>query len=414
MIGWLDCSSGASGDMLLGTLVDAGVPLEVLDASVQAIAPEPIRLRAESVSRSGLAATRVRVEAADSTTHRGLGDIRALLSAAPLDERVRDRAGAVFARLAEAEASVHGTTTDAVHFHEVGALDAIADVVGVCAGLVHLGLETLTCSTIAVGGGSVEAGHGRLPVPPPAVAALLRDAPSVGGPADRELCTPTGAALVTTWADDYGGQPAMRVQAIGVGAGGTDLPGHPNVIRLFVGEPVDAAFLAQGSPTPIGSYQGSPTPIGSYQGSPATEQLVLEANIDDLDPRLWPAVIDRLLGAGAADAWLTPILMKKGRPAHTLSVLTDASRRSAILDVVFAETTTIGLRERAVGKVALDREIRTVEVGGQPVRVKVARHDGVVVNAQPEYDDVAAAAAALGRPVKTVLADAIATARMPT
>jgi pyridinium-3,5-bisthiocarboxylic acid mononucleotide nickel chelatase len=371
---------------------------------VQAIAPEPIRLRAESVSRSGLAATQVRVEVADSTTHRGLGDIRALLSAAPLDERVRDRAGAVFERLAEAEASVHGATVDAVHFHEVGALDAIADVVGVCAGLVHLGLETLTCSTIAVGGGSVEAGHGRLPVPPPAVAALLRDAPSVGGPADRELCTPTGAALVTTWADGYGGQPAMRVQAIGVGAGGSDLPGHPNVIRLLVGEPVDAAFLAQ----------GTPAPIGSYQGSPATEQLVLEANIDDLDPRLWPAVIDRLLGAGAADAWLTPILMKKGRPAHTLSVLTDASHRSAILDVVFAETTTIGLRERTVGKVALDREIRTVEVGGEPVRVKVARHDGVVVNAQPEYDDVAAAAAALGRPVKTVLADAIAAVRTPT
>jgi pyridinium-3,5-bisthiocarboxylic acid mononucleotide nickel chelatase len=401
MIGWLDCSSGASGDMLLGALVDAGVPLEILDAAVQAIAPEPIRLRTERVTRAGLAATQVRVDVDESSTHRGLGDIRALLSAAPLDDLVRERAGAVFDRLAEAEAAVHGTTTDAVHFHEVGALDAIADVVGVCAGMVHLGLESLTCSTIAVGGGSVETGHGRLPVPPPAVAALLRDAPSVGGPADRELCTPTGAAIVTTLADGYGGQPAMRVHAIGVGAGGSDLPGHPNVVRLFVGEAVDAALLAQGSPTPIGSSQGSPAP----------QQLVLEANVDDLDPRLWPAVLDRLLDAGAADAWLTPILMKKGRPAHTLSVLTDASHRSAILDVVFAETTTIGLREGPVGKVALDRETRTVEVGGEPIRVKVARHDGVVVNAQPEYDDVAAAATALGRPVKAVLADAVAAVR---
>ena len=385
MIGWLDCSSGASGDMLLGALVGAGVPLATIDAAVQAIAPEPIRLAAEAVTRSGLAATRVRVEVAESTTHRGLGDVHALLAAAPLDDRVRERAGAAFERLATAEAAVHGTTTDQVHFHEVGALDAIADVVGVCAGLVHLGLDALTCSTMAVGGGSVEAAHGRLPVPPPAVAELLRGVPSVGGPVDRELCTPTGAALVTTWATGYGPQPAMRVHAIGVGAGGRDLPGHPNVLRLLVGEDVDA-------------------------GAPHT-QLLLEANVDDLDPRLWPAVLDRLLGAGAADAWLTPILMKKGRPAHTLSVLTDAAQRAAILDVVFAETTTIGLRERTVGKVALDREVRTVDVEGQPIRVKVARHAGAIVNAQPEYADVAAAAATLGRPLKAVLADAVAATR---
>jgi uncharacterized protein (TIGR00299 family) protein len=385
MIGWLDCSSGASGDMLLGALVGAGVPLDSVDAVVQAIAPEPIRLRTETVTRAGLAATRVWVEAEESETHRGLGDIRALLESAPLDDRVRARANDVFVRLASAEAAVHGTTVDEVHFHEVGALDAIADIVGACAGLVHLGIDTLSSSTIAVGGGCVQAAHGRLPVPPPAVAELLRDAPSVGGPADRELCTPTGAALVTTWANGYGPQPPMRVQVIGVGAGGQDLPGHPNVLRLFVGEPVDA--------------------------SDRHRQLLLETNVDDLDPRLWPAVLDRILAAGAADAWLTPILMKKGRPAHTLSVLTDAACRADVLGVVFAETTTIGLRERSVGKVALEREIRTVEVGGQSIRVKLARHEGVVVNAQPEYDDVAAAATASGRPVKAVLADAVAAIR---
>jgi pyridinium-3,5-bisthiocarboxylic acid mononucleotide nickel chelatase len=385
MIGWLDCSSGASGDILLGALVGAGVPVSVIDEAIQAIAPEPIRLRVEPVTRSGLAATRVHVEVAESTTHRGLGGIRALLATAPLDDRVRDRAGTAFERLATAEATVHGTTTDEVHFHEVGALDAIADVVGVCAGFLHLGLDAVTCSTVAVGGGSVDAAHGRLPVPPPAVAALLRDVPSVGGPVERELCTPTGAALVTTWAGDYGPQPAMRARAIGVGAGGTDLPGQPNVLRLLLGDRVEAA--------------------GRHT------QILLETNVDDLDPRLWPAVLDRLLDSGAADAWLTPILMKKGRPAHTLSVLTDPAHRAAILAVVFAETTTIGLRERTVGKVALDREVRIVEVDGHSIRVKVARHDGEVVNAQPEYADVAAAASALGRPLKAVLADAVAATR---
>jgi uncharacterized protein (TIGR00299 family) protein len=391
MIGWLDCSSGASGDMLLGALVGAGVPLATIDAAVQAVAPEPIRVSAEPVTRGGLTATRVQVEAKESETHRGLGDIQALLESAPLDDRVRVRAIDVFTRLATAEAAVHGTTVDEVHFHEVGALDAIADVVGACAGLIDLGIDSLTSSTIAVGSGSTGAAHGRLPVPPPAVAELLRGVPSVGGPAERELCTPTGAALVTTWASAYGPQPPMRVEAIGVGAGGQDLAGHANVLRLFVGEAVEPSHA---------------DPDGRHT------QLLLETNVDDLDPRLWPAVLDRILAAGAADAWLTPILMKKGRPAHTLSVLTDAACRADVLAIVFAETTTIGLRERTVGKVALDREIRTVDVGGQSIGVKLARHEGVVVNAQPEYEDVVAAATALGRPVKAVLADAVAAIRM--
>ncbi|HKE71864.1 MAG TPA: nickel pincer cofactor biosynthesis protein LarC [Nocardioidaceae bacterium] len=391
MIGWLDCSSGASGDMLLGALVGVGVPLATIDAAVQAVAPEPIRVSAEPVTRGGLTATRVQVEVKESETHRGLSDIRTLLEAAPLDDRVRARAIDVFTRLATAEAAVHGTTVDEVHFHEVGALDAIADVVGACAGLIHLGIDSLTSSTIAVGSGSTGAAHGRLPVPPPAVAELLRGVPSVGGPAERELCTPTGAALVTTWASAYGSQPPMRVEAIGVGAGGQDLAGHANVLRLFVGEAVEPSHV---------------DPDGRHT------QLLLETNVDDLDPRLWPAVLDRILAAGAADAWLTPILMKKGRPAHTLSVLTDAACRADVLAIIFAETTTIGLRERTVGKVALDREMRTVDVGGRSIRVKLARHEGIVVNAQPEYEDVVAAATALGRPVKAVLADAVAAIRM--
>jgi uncharacterized protein (TIGR00299 family) protein len=388
---WVDASSGASGDMLLGALVGAGVPLDVLQAAVDAIAPEPITLRAEQVRRGALAATRVHVEVADSARMRTWRDVRALLEAAGLDDGVRDTALAAFGRLAVAEARVHGTEPEDVHFHEVGALDAIADVVGAAAGLEHLGHRgrAVVVSPVAVGSGTVRTAHGTLPVPPPAVAELLRGVPSYAGPPGSpamELCTPTGAALLTTVATAWGPQPAMTTSAIGVGAGGRDPEGHANVLRLLVGE------RATGD-------HGTDAP------------LLLETNVDDLDPRVWPAVIAALLEAGASDAWLTPILMKKGRPAHTLSVLVAGGRAPAVRAVVFRETSAIGLREQALTKHALDREIVSVEVDGQPVAVKLARHDGVVVNAQPEYDDVARAAAALGRPVADVLADAVAASR---
>jgi uncharacterized protein (TIGR00299 family) protein len=385
VIGWLDCASGASGDMLLGALVGAGVPLPTIDAAVQQVAPERITLRTETVQRAGLAATRVHVDAAESHVHRTWRDVRELLEAADLDPAVRDRALAVFARLAEAEGAVHGTGPDHVHFHEVGALDAIADVVGVCAGLVHLGLDELVCSTISVGAGTVRAAHGVLPVPPPAVVELLRGWASGAGPGQRELCTPTGAALVTTWATGQGAQPAMTVERVGVGAGGADLPGHPNVVRLLVGSAPDAVAR--------------------------TSQVLLAANVDDLDPRLWPALLARLLDAGAVDAWLTPILMKKGRPAHTVHVLADPQLRDALVDLLVTESSTIGVRESTVSKTALVREQTQVEVDGHPVRVKLARHAGRVVNVQPEYDDVAAVGAATGLPLKVVLARAAAAAQ---
>jgi uncharacterized protein (TIGR00299 family) protein len=237
-VGWVDASSGASGDMLLGALVGAGVPLVVISAAVDAVAPEHVALHPEQVSRNGFAATRCHVEVADSDTHRTWRDIAALLAEADLPEAVRTRAHATFERLAVAEAEVHGTAPDEVHFHEVGALDAIADVVGVCAGLQHLGLEQLVVSPVAVGSGFVRGAHGSMPVPPPAVAWLLRGRPSYSGPPsapEMELCTPTGAALLTANATDFGPQPRMTVQAVGVGAGGRDPEGHANVLRLFVG-----------------------------------------------------------------------------------------------------------------------------------------------------------------------------------
>ncbi|MGZ4503131.1 MAG: nickel pincer cofactor biosynthesis protein LarC2, partial [Nocardioidaceae bacterium] len=255
----------------------------------------------------------------------------------------------------------------------------------VCAGLVHLGLERLVVSPVAVGSGRITGAHGTMPVPPPAVAELLRGAPSYAGGVAMELCTPPGAALLTTHATSYGPQPPMTVTTIGVGAGGRDPQGHANVLRLFVGEPAATA--------------------------PVTGPLLVETNVDDLDPRLWPNVIAALLAAGASDAWLTPILMKKGRPAHTLSVLVRGDLADAVRAEIFRQTSTIGLREIPLGKTALDREMRTVAVSGGTVRVKIARHEGVVVNVQPEYDDVSAVATANGRPIKDVLAEAVAASR---
>lgn len=374
MIGWLDCSMGVSGDMLLGALVDLGVPLEVMQQAIDAVAPEPVRLFATRVSRNGFAATHVTVSG-HSSTQRSWADLKDRLTGRPRD---------VFERLAVAEAAVHGTSPDLVHFHEVGALDAIADVVGTCAGLDHLGLEALHCSAVAVGGGSVRSTHGYLPVPAPAVVELLRGRPSYGGPVDLELATPTGAALVATLTEPSPRQPPMAVDRVGLGAGSRDPEGRANVLRLLAGEPVPEA---------------------------AGGALVIEANIDDLDPRLWPDVLAALLAAGASDAWLSPILMKKGRPAHTLHALVGHDAAGAVREAVFRHTSTIGIREQAFAKHALDREVHTIDLDGHPVDVKVARLGGEVVNVQPEYEHVRAAAAALGLPVKEAMGRAHQQAR---
>ena len=386
---WVDASSGASGDMLLGALVGAGVPLVTLSAAVDAVSPEPVTLLVEAVTRNGFAATRVHVEVADSAHHRTWREIRTLLLEAALADHVRDLALRVFERLAVAEGGVHGHDPLDVHFHEVGALDAIADVVGVCAGFAHLAAEAVVVTPIAVGSGSVRGAHGTLPVPPPAVAALLTGVPSYAGPEGApatELCTPTGAALLTTFATAYGPQPAMTTSSVGVGAGGRDPEGHTNVLRLLVG----SATATTDAPDDL---------------------LVLETNVDDLDPRLWPDVITAVLAAGALDAWLTPIIMKKGRPAHTFRALVAPELADEVRATVFRETTTIGIRAYPVARHALPRETTRVTVGGLEISVKVARLDGVVVTAQPEYDDVVRAARALDRPTREVLAEASAAAR---
>lgn len=384
-IGWLDCSCGVSGDMLLGALADVAA-LSELPALVASLADLQVSCSSAPTSRHDIVATSFQIAAPADQPPRGLDDVLAIVGRAAVPQPVRDRATAVFRRLAEVEAAIHGTATETVHFHEVGAVDSIVDVLGVCLGLHTLGLDELVVGAIALGGGVVSADHGELPVPTPAALGLLRGSILVGqgGPVDVELATPTGVALLAEWSTATGPMPAMAVTSTGVGAGSRELPDRANVVRLVVGTaPAEADH-------------------GGWQ--------TIEANIDDLDPRLWPGVLDRLLAAGAADAWLTPILMKKGRPAHTVSALVGPDAAVAVRRVLFTETSTIGVRAHTVTKYALERSWVTVDLDGQEIRVKLALDGAQRTNLAPEFDDVVAAAAALGAPVKDVLARAAAAA----
>jgi uncharacterized protein (TIGR00299 family) protein len=322
------------------------------------------------------------MHAPPSDRHRTWADVRSILADADLTPVVREGALAVFERLAVAEGRVHRTPPEEVHFHEVGALDALADVVGVVAGFEHLGLTRLTASPVALGSGAARGAHGVVPIPGPAVLELLAGVPVQAGPVPAEMCTPTGAALLVTRVEEWTALPPMRVERVGTGAGARDPEQLPNVVRLVLGT----------------------------ADEPPPTAVVLETNVDDLDPRLWPGVLDTLFAAGASDAWLTPILMKKGRPAHTLSVLCRADAEAHVRAAVFATTSTIGLRVIPVGKVALERTRSSVEVLGGRVGVKVAATGGQVVNVSVEFEDVATLARELGLPVKEVLRAATAAA----
>jgi pyridinium-3,5-bisthiocarboxylic acid mononucleotide nickel chelatase len=381
-LAWFDVSAGAAGDMLCGALVGAGVPLAVLQDAVDAVVPGRVRWEQAEVRRAGLLATAVTPHPdPEDRTGRAWGDIRDLLVGAELPPPVRGAAAAVLARLAEVEAAAHGVALDDVHLHEVGGLDAIADVVGVAAGLHHLGITEVVAGTLAVGSGTVRAAHGVLPVPVPAVVGLCTGWQVEAG-GDGELATPTGAALITTLARACAPLPALTLEASGVGAGGRDTPGRANVVRVLVG--TSAAANADATASPV-------------------TQVVIEANVDDLDPRVWPGVLDALLEAGASDAWLTPIVMKKGRPAHTVRALVPPALVDAVRHALLTTTSSIGCRTYPVDKHALDRVTTSVEVAGHTIAVKVAIAGGAVVQAMPEFDDVARAAAALSRPTREVL-----------
>jgi uncharacterized protein (TIGR00299 family) protein len=391
---WIDASAGASGDMLLGALLDAGAPLEAVAAAIGALGVEPIEIRPRPVRRHGLRATKADVLVQDAAASRTLWDVLGLVAGANLAPAVAAFATDVFRVLATAEAAVHGEDLEQVHLHEVGALDSLADVVGCAAALDALGLleprVRIVVGSVALGSGSVETAHGPLPVPVPAALAIFagRGAPVAAG-GDGELCTPTGAALLATLADEWGALPPMRIDAAGVGAGSADPPGRANVLRVVLG----TALAPAGVPWR------------------QDDLLELEATVDDLDPRLWPAVLDALVAAGAVDAWLTPVVMRKGRPGHVVTALVAAEVVDAATRALFAQSTTLGVRLRPVARRALPRDEVVVSVDGCDVRVKRGLLDGRPVTVQAEYADAAAAAERLGVPVRTVLERAAALAR---
>ena len=379
---YFDCASGASGDMLLGAVVDLGLPIDRLREELARLPLPGYRLEARGVTRSGLAATKVDVVAeGPSPAHRHLRHILELLEASGLEAEVKERAAALFRRLAEAEAAVHGTSAEKVHFHEVGAVDSIVDIVGGVIALRWLGAGRFVASPLNVGTGTVTMSHGTFPVPPPATAKLVAGVP-VYGEGEGELLTPTGALLVTAHATEYGPLPLMRIESTGHGAGGRETKGRPNVLRLIVGEEAAA-------------------PRGD-------RVLVLETELDDAVPQILGPLLDRLLAQGAKDAFFTPVQMKKGRPGVLVTVIAEAERREALEELLFRETTTLGVRRQEWDRTVLERETRAVETAYGPIRVKIGRRGETIYNAWPEFDDCQRAAAEKGVAVKEVLAAALA------
>jgi len=380
---YFDCFSGISGDMVLGALVDAGADLGRIEAELRKLPVSGWTMAAEKVKRGPLQATHVRVKRSESHHHRGLSDILKLIESAGLPARAAARAAEVFKCLGEAEARVHGIPVEKVHFHEVGAVDAIVDIVGACIGFELLGIEQFACSALNVGGGRVQTEHGVLPVPAPATADMLRQAPTYSTGIERELVTPTGAALVAGLVTQFGAQPRMTVERIGYGAGSAELAEQPNVLRLFLGETIAAGSAAE-----------EPT------------VTVLEANLDDMAPVVGGYFMEQALGAGALDVFFTPVQMKKNRPGLVLTVICPPERADVLSELIFEQTTTIGLRQYEAKRRVLEREFVTVETPYGPVRMKLARLDGRLLNAAPEYDDCQRLAREKAVPLKQVLADA--------
>ena len=379
---YFDCANGAAGDMLLGALVDLGLPFEELKAELAKLPLEGYALRSSRVSRSGIAATKVDVDIhAGDTKHRHLRHILEIIGSSTLHPEVKERTVALFQRLAEAEAKVHGTSPEKVHFHEVGAIDSIVDITGGVIGLRWLGAARFVASPLNLGSASVTMSHGTFPVPPPATAHLVAGVP-VFGAGDGELLTPTGALLVTSYASSYGPLPPLRIEKTGHGAGTRDTQGRPNVLRLIVGEEAQAA---------------------------GTERvLVIETEVDDTTPQLLGPLIDGLLAAGALDAFYTAVQMKKGRPGVLVSVIAPPDRREAIEELLFRETKTLGVRRQEWERTALERESASVATAYGSVRIKIGRRGGVVYNAWPEFEDCQRLAAEKRVAVKEVLAAALA------
>jgi uncharacterized protein (TIGR00299 family) protein len=395
---YFDCFSGASGDMILGALIDAGVKLEDVRQALGSLANSADTIWTEAVIRGGIRATKFNVRGeshpADAHQHGGhehahgrggagephrtLPEIFCLIDSSSLSGAAKDRAKGLFTRLGEVEAAIHGTSLERVHLHEVGALDSIIDIAGTVFALEQLGVDTILSSPLNVGSGTIHSAHGRYPVPAPATAALLKRVPVYSGAEQVELVTPTGALLISSYATKFGPLSPMRIDRIGYGAGTRDFASTPNVLRVLIGE-LDASVAAQ-------------------------SVVVIEAEIDDMNPQLFGMVMDRLLADGALDVFYTPIQMKKNRPGTLLTVVSSPSQKDRLIATIFRETTTIGVRYRETAREVLDRESITVTTELGPVRVKVARRGGEFLNAAPEFDDCVRLATEHNVPTKHVQA----------
>ena len=387
---YLDCFSGAAGDMVIGALLDAGLPFERLEEALGSLAlGDECAVSAEPVTRSGVGATKFTVTETSRDgaghPHRHLSGILRLVERSALAEASRARAARLFRRLAETEAAIHRMPVEKVHLHEVGALDSIIDVVGGVFAFEWFGAERIVASAVNVGSGTVACAHGTMPVPAPATAVLMAGAPVYSGPPAGELLTPTGALLVSEFAGEYGPLPAMRIERIGYGAGSRDPRGHPNVLRVLVGEAADTG--------------------------PRERVVAVHCEIDDMNPQIFGVLMERLQDAGAVDVFYTAVQMKKNRPGTHVTVLVPPARREAVCAVLFRETSTIGLRYGEVTREVLERKIVPVPTAYGEVRCKVARRGDGIVNVAPEFDDCARAAREHRVSVKEVHAAAVQASR---
>ena len=383
-IAYFDCFSGISGDMVLGALVDAGADLRAIEVELRKLGLEGWKISAEKVKRGAIFATQVKVETNEGHHHRGLSVILGRIEKAELAPRAAERARKIFTRLAEAEARVHNVPVEEIHFHEVGAVDSIVDIVGAAIGFELLGIDEFACSPLDVGAGQVKTAHGLLPVPAPATAELLRGAPVYTSGIARELVTPTGAAIATTLATRYAEIPEMTLRAVGYGAGSADFVEKANVLRILIGD-------------------GAASEAGEHWDAPVS---VIETNLDDMSPQIYGYLVDRVLAAGALDVFSTPVQMKKNRPGTLVTILCEQAHVARMIDLVFRETTTIGVRTHDVRRKVLDSELVPVETAFGEVRVKISRMNGSVLNATPEYEDCQRIAAEKGIPLRQVIAAA--------
>lgn len=373
---YFDCFSGVSGDMILGALVDAGLDIAELSKELEKLHLDGYTISAEKKTVKGIAGTKVNVSTEHQHHHRGLKEIFEILDKSDLNKSIVNTSKAIFQRLGEAEAKIHNKTTDEIHFHEVGAVDSIVDIVGAAIGLDIMGIEKIYASKLHVGSGTVECAHGTLPVPAPATMELLKNIPVYSTGIEKELVTPTGAAVVTTLAAGYGGLPEMQIEQTGYGFGSHELE-RPNFLRVA---------------------------IGQAENSSNTDTTVLiETNIDDMNPQYYDHIMDVLFSAGAKDVFLTPIIMKKNRPGIILSVLTTEDKLEELSDIIFNETTTLGVRISNLQKRRLlSREIHTVDTSLGKVRVKVRTIDESRKMITPEYDDCKALAKKLNKPIQQI------------